>query len=157
MSKDEKATKELMRTLEDGRHGYEKAAELLSDDHPAVSSRLAATAAKRLEMYTELQNLAATYGDDLEQSGSLGATMHRGWLALKELLSGDTVEAVVQGDNIKAVVNAAMTGEKHSIKLYEKVLAEELSTTFRTVAHRQLGVLNDSLNELQRLIDVVRS
>lgn len=148
MPNDEKVTKELMETLEDGRLGYEKAAELLSEDHPAVATQMTTAAKHQFEMYTELQKIASTYGDDLEESGSVGAAMHRGWIVVKDLLTGDSVEAVV---------NAAMTGEKHSIELYEQALSDDLSFTFRPVVQRQLGVLKNSLTGLQQLVDGIKS
>jgi uncharacterized protein (TIGR02284 family) len=148
MSKDEKITKELMGTLEDGRLGYDKAAELLSEDHPVVAARMTEAAKHQFEMYTELQKIASTYGDSVEESGSVGAVLHRGWLVVKDLLTGDSIEAVL---------NAAITGEKHSIELYEKALSEDLSATFRPVLQRQLSMLKASLVELEQTVDGVKS
>jgi uncharacterized protein (TIGR02284 family) len=148
MSKDEKVTKDLMETLEDGRLGYDKAAELLSEAHPAVAAQLSKHAASRFEMYTELQKIASVYGDPVEESGSVAASVHRGWLVVKDMLTGDSVEAVL---------NAAVTGENHSIELYEGALSEDLSPEFRPVIARQSSALKTSLTELQNLLSGVKS
>lgn len=140
MSTDKKVTEELMETLEDGRLGYEKAAERLSSDHDAIASHLSAAASKRFEMYTELQKIALTYGDEVEESGSIAAAVHRGWLAVKDALSSDSVEAVL---------DAAVTGENHSIEQYEEALAGDLSDSFRPVLQRQLSVLKTALSDLE--------
>ncbi len=140
MSADEKVTKELMKTLEDGRLGYEQAAERLSSEQSSISLQLSAEANRRFEMYTELQNLALSYGDELEESGSVAAAVHRGWLAVKDSLASNS---------IAAVLGAALTGENYSIEQYEEALAADLSDEFRPVVQRQLEVLRTALCELE--------
>ena len=148
MSTDKEVTKELMETLEDGRLGYEKSVERLADEHPTIASRLGAAAKQRSEMYEELQTIASAYGDDLEESGTVAAKVHRGWLALKDALTGDSAEAVL---------HAAMTGEKHAIEQYEEALSEDLSPEFRPVIQRQLVKIRAALSELESLAAGVKS
>jgi uncharacterized protein (TIGR02284 family) len=149
MSTDRKVTKKLMETLEDGRLGYEKAAERLADEHADLASSLSSAAKARAEMYAELQRKASTYGDDLEESGSVVATLHRGWLALKDALTGDSAEAVLK---------AAITGENHSIEQYEEALSsEDLSEEFRPQLQRHLVKLKGDLSELERLTAGVKA
>jgi uncharacterized protein (TIGR02284 family) len=141
MSTDKEVTKELMETLEDGRLGYEKAAEKLSASHGEIASHLSAAAKKRSEMYAELKHIASNYGDALEESGSIAAAVHRGWLAVKDALTSDSAEAVL---------NAAATGENHSIMQYEEALTGDVSNEFRPVLQRQLVVLKSALADLER-------
>jgi uncharacterized protein (TIGR02284 family) len=141
MSTDKEVTKELMETLEDGRLGYEKAAEKLRNEHGEIASQLSAASQKRSEMYAELKTIASKYGDALEESGSVAAAVHRGWLALKDAVASDSAEAVL---------NAAITGENHSIEQYEEALAGDVSSEFRPVLQRQLVVLKNSLASLER-------
>lgn len=141
MSTDKEVTKDLMETLEDGRLGYEKAAEKLRGEHGEISTQLSAASKKRSEMYAELKTIASKYGDGLEESGSVAAAVHRGWLALKDAVTSDSSEAVL---------NAAITGENHSIEQYEEALTGDVSSEFRSVLQRQLVVLKNSLASLER-------
>ena len=56
--------------------------------------------------------------------------MHRGWLSLKDALTGDDAGAVLK---------AAATGEDHAVSEYEKALEMDLSAGFREVVARQHG------------------
>jgi uncharacterized protein (TIGR02284 family) len=111
----------------------------LSTDHAAVAAHLRAAASKRFEMYTELQAIALTYGDEVEESGSIAASVHRGWLAVVDVLSSDSVEAVL---------GAATTGESYSIQQYETALAGDISDEFRPVLQLQLATLKSALSDL---------
>ena len=148
MSKDKEVTKDLMETLEDARLGYEKAAERLSSEHAVLSSRMSAAAKQRSEMYKELQVIASAYGDQMDESGSVAGTVHRGWLAVKDALSSDSAEAVLK---------AAITGENHTIEQYEEAVTEDLSPEFRPVVQRHLVALEASLLDLEHLAPGVKS
>jgi uncharacterized protein (TIGR02284 family) len=151
VSIDEKVTRSLMKTLEDGRHGFQRAAELIEQDFPEVASALRESSVRRLTMYAELQAFATTHGEALEDSGSVVASVHRGWLVLAEVLAEDSIKAIRNGDGLTAVLHAVMTGEIHTVRLFEKALKEELTEEFRTVVDRQLGELSESLVEANGL------
>ena len=68
------------------------------------------------------------YGDDVDESGTLAATMHRGWISPKDALTGDAPGGVLE---------AALTGEDHAVSEYEKALQQDLSAGFREVVSRQ--------------------
>ena len=131
MSTDAAVTKDLVQTLEDGKEGFAKGAVKLDD---TKSPELAATFRKysdqRSEFATELQTMAKEYGDHIEESGSVAAAVHRGWLSLKDALAGSSP---------KGVLEAAEKGEDHAVKEYEKALQADLSPALRTVVERQFA------------------
>jgi uncharacterized protein (TIGR02284 family) len=151
VSNDEKVTRSLMKTLEDGRLGFQRAAQLLAEDFPMAASVLVGSSARRSSMYAELQTFAASHGEALEDSGSVVASVHRGWLVLTEVLAEDSIHAIRNGDGLRAVLRAVVAGEMHTIRLFEKVLKEELTEKFRTVVERQLAELNESLVDISGL------
>ncbi len=130
MSTDESVTKDLLETLEDGKDGFSKGAEKLTElgaaDHAATFQQFAQ---QRTQFANELQGMANAYGDDPDRSGSLGATLHRGWMTLKDALTKDTPESILE---------VAAQGEDHAVKDYEKALDTEISADLRNVVQRQL-------------------
>lgn len=131
MSTDERVTKDIIETLEDGRKGFESAAERLREaGRNDVAAEFMRYSAQRREFATELENMAAVYGDDIDESGSVAAAVHRGWMAVKDMLSGDDVDGLL---------DAAEQGEDHAVTEYEKALGEEISDGLRAVLSRQFA------------------
>lgn len=129
MSQDERVTKDLIETLEDGRKGFAQAADKLDGtEHSEVSAQLRQYSEQRASFSSELQNLAQNYGDDIDESGSVAAAAHRGWIALKDALTGGDPDAVL---------GAVETGEEHAVSEYEDALGKDISAHLREVVERQ--------------------
>ena len=129
MSNDAKVTKDLMMTLKDGTDGFAKGAEkLVETNHPELATTFRKYADQRAAYYAELEKLAAQYGDDIEPSGSVVGTIHRGWMAVKDALSGSSAEGVL---------DAAEQGEDHAKSSYEDALKEDVSAELAAVIRRQ--------------------
>lgn len=143
MSTDEAVTKDLMETLEDGKEGFAKGAEKLDkDSSPEMATMFRQLSQQRAGFYTELQNLAATYGDQVSEKGSAAATLHRGWLSLKDALTGSSPSGVL---------DAAEQGEDHAIKKYEKALGQDISAGLRTTVQRQLTEIRAAHDQVKSL------
>jgi uncharacterized protein (TIGR02284 family) len=131
MSKDEHVTKDLIETLEDGKAGFALAAERLADTERAdLCGAFADFSAQRARFAVELQAMAASYGDRIEENGSLAGTLHRGWMAVKDALAGQ--------DDAEGVLDAAEQGEDHAVAEYERALQEDISANLRATIERQL-------------------
>lgn len=143
MSDDAKAAKELVETLKDGERGYAAAAEKLSDsDRPEWAATMQRLSQQRAGFWREIVDLGHDYGDDVDESGSLAATLHRGWLSLKDAVTGDSPEAVL---------TAAETGEDHAVSEYEDALKMDLSAGFREVVVRQQAEVLAARDEVKAL------
>jgi uncharacterized protein (TIGR02284 family) len=142
MSTDKSVTKDLMETLADGRDGYAEGAEKLADENAELASTFRRLSAQRANFYTELETMAQNYGDDVEESGSALGTLHRGWMALKDALSGSSP---------KGVIDAAEQGEDHAVAAYEKALGEDISTGLRSVVQRQQTDVKAAHDEIRSL------
>lgn len=130
MSTDERVTNDLIETLKDGQEGFERAAQRLSEtDRSDLCARFKEYSAQRGTFALQLQSLTAAYGDRPEESGSLTGSLHRGWMAVKDLVSGS-------GD-ADGVLDAAEQGEDHAVAEYEKALSEEISPTLRGIVEQQ--------------------
>ncbi len=143
MSDDEQVAKELVETLEDGEQGFASAAEQLRDgDHPEWAETLQRLSEQRASFRREIVDLGHEYGDDVEESGTVAAALHRGWISLKDALTG--------GD-AAPVLAAAVTGEDHAVSEYEKAMEGDLSAGFREVVSRQHAAVVAARDEVKAL------
>ena len=145
MSKDAAVTKDLIQTLEDGKDGFAKGADKLQgDDAAEIASTFRQLSAQRAALSDELQDLAKDYGDDIEESGTVTAAVHRGWMSLKD---------VVAGSDPKGVLDVAEQGEDHAVKEFEKALDADISAGLRTVVERQLVEVQSAHDQVRALRD----
>lgn len=143
MSDDAKAAKELVETLKDGEKGYATAAEKLRDsDRPEWGTTMQRLSQQRAGFWREIVDMGHEYGDDVDESGTVAAAVHRGWLSLKDAVSGDDPDAVLK---------AAETGEDHAVSEYEDALKMDLSAGFREVVVRQQADVLAARDELKAL------
>lgn len=143
MSDDEKAAKELVETLKDGERGFASAAEKVRDsEHSAWAGTLQRLSEQRAEFCREIVALGHEYGEDVDKSGTAAAALHRGWISLKDALTGDDPEAVLK---------AAVTGEDHAVSEYEDALDKDLSDGFRSVVSRQHAAVVAARDEVKAL------
>lgn len=143
MTDDAKAAKELVETLKDGERGFAEAAEKLQGgEHPEWASVMKRLSDQRAGFWREIVDLGRDYGDDVDASGSVAAAVHRGWISLKDALSGDDADAVLK---------TAETGEDHAVSEYEDALTMDLSAGFREVVERQQAAVVAARDEVKAL------
>ncbi|MFQ6171597.1 ferritin-like domain-containing protein [Oryzobacter sp. R7] len=143
MSDDEKVAKDLVETLKDGERGFGAAAEKLRDsDRPEWAATMERFSEQRAQFRREIVALGHAYGDDVDESASAAGALHRGWIALKDALTGD---------DAGSVLGAAVTGENHAVSEYEKALEKDLSAGFREVVSRQHAAVVAARDEVKGL------
>jgi uncharacterized protein (TIGR02284 family) len=143
VSDDNKVAKELVETLKDGENGFASAAEKLRDgDRPEWATTLQRLSQQRADFHREIVALGHDYGEDVDESGTLAAKVHRGWISLKDALTGDDPDAVLK---------AALTGEDHAVNEYEKALQQDLSPGFRAVVSQQHAAVVAARDEIKAL------
>jgi uncharacterized protein (TIGR02284 family) len=143
VSDDNDVAKELVETLKDGERGFASAAEKLRDsDRAEWASTLARFSEQRAGFRREIVELGHAYDEDVDESGTAAAALHRGWIALKDALTGD---------DAGSVLGAAVTGEDHAVSEYEKALDRDLSPGFRDVVTRQHAAVVAARDEVKAL------
>ncbi len=143
MSTDEAVTKDLIETLEDGKKGFAESAEKVADSNrPDLASTFTELSAQRSRFAEELRTMAAQYGDKIDESGSVAAALHRGWMSIKDVLAGSDPDGVI---------DAAIQGEDHAVSEYEKALAEDISPRLRTLVERQFADVSAARNRVKGL------
>lgn len=145
MSNDAAVSKDLIQTLQDGTRGFALGAEKLEKDGEAeLASRFKALGATRAQLASDLQDIAASYGDQIDASGTVTAAVHRGWLAVKDAIAGS---------DARGVLDAAEQGEDHAVSEFEKALESDISPEFTVVLQRQLVVVRSAHDEVRSLRD----
>ena len=143
MSTDEKTTAELVKTLKNGEEGFKTAAEKLTDsDRPELGSEFMQYSQQRARFSAELASMANAYGDDVPERSSVPGAVHRGWLAVKDALTGSSPEAVLK---------AAVTGEDHAVEQYEAAMKEDISEGLRTILTRQFAEVSTTRDRVTSL------
>jgi uncharacterized protein (TIGR02284 family) len=143
MSDDKSVAKELVETLKDGERGFASAAEKLRDSNrPEWATTLQKFSEQRADFSREIVDLGHEYHEDVDESGTVAAALHRGWISLKDALTGD---------DAGSVLGAAVTGEDHAVSEYEKALEQDLSAGFRDVVSRQHAAIVAARDEVKSL------
>lgn len=143
MSVDKAVSEELMELLQDSCDGFTAAAQKLADsDRSELVSEFESYAMQRSRFYKDLEVLAATYGDDLEESGSIKAAAHRVWMMAKDALSGSDADGVL---------DAAEQGEEYAVSAYARALEQEISANLRLTIRRQLDEIEKTHAQIKVL------
>jgi uncharacterized protein (TIGR02284 family) len=133
---------DLIETCRDGEKGFRTAAEGLKDPH--VKSLFERFARQRAEMVRELQEQVTKLGGSPEQGGSASASLHRGWMNIKSL---------VTGNDVGAIIAEAERGEDVAKAAYAKALKEDLPAGARTLVQSQAVIVklaHDEVRELEK-------
>ncbi|MEO8694430.1 MAG: PA2169 family four-helix-bundle protein [Acidimicrobiales bacterium] len=128
MSDQTTTVKGLIKTLEDGRDGFAKAGERLQNDSASdVSRKFQEFSSRRGAMADELRR-GAGLSDYAVEDGTVAGAVHRGWIAVKDALTGDSPSAVI---------SAAEQGEDHAKSKFRDALEDKsLSADVRAIVQR---------------------
>lgn len=138
-----KVLNDLTESLKDGQQGFQTAAkEVKSPDLAQVFNRYAA---QRAEFAAALQAHVRGLGGDVETSGSLAGSMHRGWINLKSALSSNEPQAVL---------DEAERGEDAAVEAYRKALEQtDLDAPTRALIHAQQTAVKAAHDHVRNLRD----
>jgi len=143
VSVDKYVTEDLMELLQDSIDGLTAAADMLAETGRSdLAARFRGFGAQRARFYTELEALAAAYGDDIEESGSTRASVHRVWMSVNDTLSGSDPAGVLE---------AAVVGEEHAASTYAHAMEQDISLGLREVLERQFPEIRKAHVEVRIL------
>ena len=128
---------DLVQTLEDGRKGFADAATRLAEDGNAeLARRFEDFSEQRARFSAQIRSIATQKGLSIDEDGSLAGALHRGWTGLKDALTGDDADAIVE---------AARRGEEHAVSEYEKAIdSEQLPDELETTVREQLSTIAET-------------
>jgi uncharacterized protein (TIGR02284 family) len=116
----------LIETCRDGQNGFQTAAEGVQNSN--LKSTFYEFGQQRAKFVGELQTLVRELGGDPEDSGSVAASLHRGWINIKSTITG-------QDD--AAILNEAERGEDIAKNAYKEALELSLPSNVLSVVQQQ--------------------
>jgi uncharacterized protein (TIGR02284 family) len=131
---------DLTETCKDGQLGYGTAAE--NARNTELESVFSDYAKQRGQFVRALQTEVERLGGTAADSGTLSATLFRGWINLKSALSG--------GDG-GAIVAACESGEEVALGAFELVLSEDITGHSRSLVEKQGRQIREAHAHMLRL------
>lgn len=132
----------LIETCKDGQDGFKTAAEGV--ERSDLKSTFYELGQQRIKFAGELQTLVRELGGDPEDTGSISASLHRGWINIKSAVTG-------QDDG--SVLNEAERGEDAAKKAYKDALAQNLPANVKSVVQNQATDINSAHDKVRDLRD----
>ncbi len=139
---------DLIETLKDGQNGFQTAAE--KTDSTSLRTIFNRLSLQRSKFAGELQALAHSLGESSpEDSGSVAATLHRGWM--------DVVSALTSRDD-HSILAECERGEDSAVAQYKSALEDDdLPQNVRSVVAQQYSAVQAAHDEVRDLRDSTSS
>ena len=135
---------DLIETCKDGVNGFRTAAAAVQS--PEAKALFNSRVPIIEHAAEELQAQVVRLGGDPERTGSVAATLHRGWIDLK---------SAVTGRDDAAIITECERGEQVAVKNYEDALKKDLPADIRALVERQYRGTIQNLEKV-RALGVVR-
>jgi len=139
----------LVETCKDGENGYRTAADGVKNSE--LTTLFNTYAQQRARFASELQAEVRRLGGDPEQTGSVAASLHRGWINIK---------SVVTGADEAAVIAECESGEDSAVANYQGALKANLPADAQSVVQRQYTEVkeaHDKIRDMKRASSAGRS
>ena len=117
---------QLIETCKDGERGFLYATNYVND--PLVKALFTEIASQRERFAADLLPHAQRLGGANESDGTTTAALHRGWMTIKDALTGH---------DAKAIIREAERGEDAALAVYKDALEGMLPPTTRDLIERQ--------------------
>ena len=135
-----KALNHLIETCKDGENGFRTAAGGVK--RPDLKQLFGSYANQRGLFASELQGEVQRLGGKPETGGSVSAAVHRGWINIKSL---------VTGQDEAAIIAECEQGEDVALKVYEEALQADLPADIDVVVRRQLAQVREAHDRVRTL------
>jgi uncharacterized protein (TIGR02284 family) len=136
----------LIETCKDGQNGFQTAAEGVKRSD--LKTLFGQYSQQRAQFAGELQNEVLRLGGDPAETGSVAATLHRGWINIK---------SAVTGEDENAIIAECERGEDSAFANYKDALTDEnLPSDIRAIIERQSAQIkeaHDRIRSLERATD----
>ncbi len=136
----------LIETCKDGQNGFKEAAEGV--ERADLKSLFYECSQQRSQFVGELQSLVREFGGDPENSGSVAAAIHRGWINIK---------SAVTGKDETAILNECERGEDSAVSSYKDALEEDLPANARTTVQNQANTVKATHDKIKGLRDSAKA
>lgn len=136
------ALQDLVQTNIDARDGFRFAANEI--ENAAISAAFEHFANQRQEQADELASFVECNGEEARREGSYSAAVHRTWMNVRELLSGN---------DTNAILSEAERGEDYIKEAYETTLRSTAGSAVNDVLTRQYAQVKAAHDRVKMLRD----
>lgn len=133
---------DLIQYCRDGQEGFKTAAEGVERED--LKTLFYEYSQQRSQFVGVLQGLVRTLGGDPEDSGSVSAALHRGWMDIKSL---------VTGKDEHAILSECERGEDYAKNAYAETLKMNLPDNVRNVIQEQAQAVLAAHNRIKGFRD----
>lgn len=130
----------LIETCKDGENGFRTAADGVKNGE--LKTLFLTYSQQRAQFAAELQQEVRNLGGDPEKTGSVAATLHRGWINIK---------STVTGEDEGAIISECERGEDSAVKNYQEALKENLPTNINSIIERQYTQVKEAHDRIRAL------
>jgi uncharacterized protein (TIGR02284 family) len=130
----------LIETCKDGQDGFRTAAEGVKNAD--LRTLFNTYGQQRAQFAAELEGSVRGLGGDPAESGSIAATLHRGWMNIK---------SVVTGEDEAAIVAECERGEDSAVRNYKEALNADLPANVREVVDKQFSAVKEAHDRIRTL------
>lgn len=130
----------LIETCRDGQEGFKTAAEGVNN--PELRELFHEYSRQRAGFVGELEDEVRRLGGEPDATGSVTASLHRGWMGLKAALTG--------GDEA-SILAECERGEDAAMSNYRAAFNVDLPANVRQMAERQFAGIKEAHNKIRNL------
>lgn len=130
----------LIETCKDGQNGFQTASEGVKNSE--LKTLFLGYSQQRAQFAGELQNEVQRLGGDPENTGSVAATLHRGWINIK---------STVTGEDEGAVIAECERGEDSAVRNYKDALSQDLPENIRSIVQSQYTQVQEAHDRIRTL------
>ncbi len=134
------ALNDLIETCKDGEQGFRTAAEGVGNSELRTLFNMYAQ--QRARMGAELNNEVLRRGGDPAKTGHVSATFHRGWIDLKQ---------AVTGKNETSIIDECERGEDSAKANYENALKKTLPSDLLSLVQQQFSEVKDAHDRIRAM------
>jgi uncharacterized protein (TIGR02284 family) len=136
----------LIETCKDGEYGFRTCAEHVKSTQ--LRQVFTSRADECRQGAAELQSLVTRLGGKADRGSSVSGTMHRGWVDLKGMLTGDSDQAAL---------NECERGEDAALARYRDAIRKPLPDDVAAVVQRQYEGVKRNHDQIRTLRNQTRS
>ena len=130
----------LIETCRDGQNGFKAAAEGVQNSE--LKTLFYSYSQQRAQFVGQLQDEVRRLGGDPENSGSVAASLHRGWIDIKSAVTG--------GDD-NSIISECERGEDSAVRVYSDALGKDMPAGVRPVVERQFASVKQAHDRIRSL------
>ena len=130
----------LIETCKDGQNGFQTAADGVKNTE--LKTLFHTYSQQRAQFAAELQAEVRRLGGDPSQTGSVAASLHRGWINIK---------SAVTGEDEAAVISECERGEDSAVKNYQEAINTGLPADVQATVERQYAQVKEAHDRIRAL------